>query len=70
MKPIGMLGVVLIVLGAVVVAMGGLRYVKDRDTTHVGPIAVTTENKGFITPLAGLAGIAIGLVLVTSSRKK
>jgi len=70
MKPLGMLGVILIVLGTVVVAMRGLSYVKDRDTAHVGPISVTTEDRGFITPLAGLAAIGIGVVLLTTSKKK
>ncbi len=60
------LGIILIVAGAVVVALGGVRYLKDRDTTHVGPVSVTTEQHGFITPLAGLVGIGIGVVLVAA----
>jgi hypothetical protein len=59
------LGIILIIAGAIVVAMGGMRYLKDRDTTHVGPIHVTTEEHGFITPLAGLVGIGAGVLLLT-----
>lgn len=70
MKPLGMLGVILIVLGTVVVAMRGLSYVKDRDTANIGPIKVTTEDRGFITPLAGLVAIGVGVVLLTTSKKK
>ncbi len=64
------LGIILIVAGAIVVAMGGVRYLKDRDTTHVGPVSVTTEQHGFITPLAGLVGIAVGVVLVAAAGGK
>ena len=59
------LGIILIIAGAIVVALGGVRYLKDRDTTHVGPIRVTTEEHGFITPLAGLVGIGAGALLLT-----
>lgn len=58
------LGIVLIVLGAVVVALRGISYVKDRDTARIGPISVTAERKGFITPLAGVIAIGVGVVLV------
>lgn len=60
------LGIILIVAGAIVVAMGGMRYLKDRDTTHVGPVKVTTEQHGFITPLAGLIGIGAGVLLLAA----
>ena len=59
------IGIILIIAGAIVVAMGGMRYLKDRDTTHVGPVKVTTEQHGFITPLAGLIGIGAGALLLT-----
>ncbi len=63
------LGIILIVAGVIVVAMGGMRYVKDRDTTHVGPVNVTTEKHGFITPLAGLVGIGAGALLLVAGGK-
>jgi len=59
------LGIILIIAGAIVVAMGGMRYLKDRDTAQVGPLKVTTEEHGFITPLAGLVGIGAGVLLLT-----
>ncbi len=60
------LGIILIVAGAVVVALGGVSYVKHRNQANVGPVSITTEQHGFITPLAGLVGIAIGVVLVAA----
>lgn len=70
MKPLGIVGILLVICGAIVVALQGVRYVKDRDTTHIGPISVSTEEKGFITPLAGVAAIAVGAVLIATARKK
>ena len=70
MKPLGILGVLLLVVGLVVVAMGGMRYLKDRDTTHIGPVAVTTEEHGFITPMAGIAAIAVGAVLLVAGKNQ
>ncbi len=70
MKPLGIVGILLVIGGAIVVALQGVRYVKDRDTAHVGPISVTTERKGFITPLAGVAAIAVGVVLMATARTK
>ena len=70
MKPLGILGILLVVAGAVIVALRGISYVKDRDSARVGPIRVTTEDKGFITPLAGVAAIAVGLVLMATAREK
>jgi hypothetical protein len=69
MKPLGLLGLLLVIAGAVVVALQGISYVKDRDTARVGPIHVTTEQKGFITPLAGVAAIAVGVVLMATAKK-
>jgi hypothetical protein len=70
MKPMGLVGMLLMVVGLVVVAMGGMRYLKDKDTTHVGPVAVTTEEHGFITPMAGVAAIAVGAVFLAMGRDK
>lgn len=70
MKPLGILGLLLVIAGAIVVALKGVSYIKDKDTARVGPISVTTEEKGFITPLAGIAGIVVGVVLMASAREK
>lgn len=70
MKPLGMIGILLMVVGLVVVAMGGMRYLKDRDTANIGPISVTTEEHGYITPLAGVAAIAVGAVLLSVGRDR
>lgn len=68
MKPIGWIGVVCIVAGAIILAMRGLSYTKDRQTVSVGPMSVSAEQKGFVPPYVGLALLAIGGVLVFTGR--
>ena len=68
MRPLGILGVVLIVVGILVLAARGISYTKDRDSTHVGPIKVSTEQKGFVPPIAGAVAILAGIVFVAVGR--
>jgi hypothetical protein len=70
MKPLGMLGLLLAIAGAVILAMGGVRYLKDKDTTNIGPVRVTTSEHGFITPLAGAVALGAGLVLLVAGKDK
>jgi hypothetical protein len=70
MRPLGWVGLLLIIAGAVVVAMGGLGYTKSRNEVEVGPIKVAAEEKGLVPPVAGFAAIAIGAVLVFVGRKR
>ena len=55
MRPLGILGLALIALGGVVLALGGISYVKERESAKLGPIEVATERRGFIPPVAGAA---------------
>lgn len=70
MRPLGWIGVFLIVAGAVVAAMGGIGYTKNRTDVEVGPIKVQASEKGTVPPIAGLAAIAVGVVLVVTGRKR
>jgi len=69
MRPLGWVGVVLIVAGVVVLAMRGLSYTKERKEVQVGPVEVAAERKGFIPPAAGVAALALGVILVFAGRK-
>ena len=64
MRPLGILGWILVVAGIVVLALGGFSYVKERNTAQVGPIEVGTVKKGFVPPVAGGVALVIGIVLV------
>jgi hypothetical protein len=61
--------VILIVVGIVVVAMRGIPYTKSRDEVEVGPLKVTSQERGMVTPIVGVAAIVIGGVLVFAGRK-
>ncbi len=70
MRPLGWVGLLLIVAGAVVFAIGGVDYTKNRSQVEVGPIKVAAEEKGLVPPVAGIAAIAIGAILVFVGRKR
>lgn len=70
MRPLGIFGIVLIVLGAVVLAMGGFGYTKEREEVEVGPLEVAAERRGFVPPAAGIVAIVVGLGLVIAGRRK
>lgn len=68
MKPLAWIGVILIIAGVIVVAMKGIPYTKSRNEMEVGPLKVTTQERGLVTPIVGVAVIVIGGVLVFAGR--
>ena len=70
MKPIGIIGVVLIVAGGIVMALQGVSYVRDRQKISVGPLEVSAEQRGFISPVVGGIVLAAGVVLVLMGRRR
>jgi uncharacterized membrane protein len=70
MRPLGIIGVILIVAGAVVLAMKGISYTKDRDSVKIGGIELSKEDRGFVPPVAGVIAIVAGIVLVVAGRKR
>jgi uncharacterized membrane protein len=70
MRPLGILGVILIIAGAVVLAMRGISYTKDRDSVKIGGVELSKEDRGFVPPVAGVIAVVAGIVLVAAGRKK
>ena len=67
------IGIVLIVAGALALAYGGFTYTKDSHDVKLGPIQFSIKEKETVSvPIwAGAGGIAVGvLLLVFGSRKK
>ena len=64
MRPQLLIGVLLILFGAIVIAMRGITYTKDRDAVQIGPVELAAERKGFIPPVAGVVALVAGVVLV------
>jgi hypothetical protein len=69
MKPIGIAGVALILVGLVILALGGFSFTKSRESAQIGPIEVAAERRGFVPPVAGVAVLALGIVLVVVDRR-
>lgn len=70
MRPLGWIGVLLVVGGITVVAMRGIPYTKSHNEVEVGPLKVTSQERGMVPPIAGIAAIVIGGVLVFAGRKQ
>ena len=73
MKPLTILGVVLIVLGVLALAYQRITYTTRETVLDVGPIEATAERQKTIPlpPVLGAAAIAAGaIVLVVGSRRR
>ena len=72
MKPITMIGIVLIVLGALALAYQGISYTKREKVFDIGPLHASTETqKTFpIPPILGALSLAGGVVLVIAGNKR
>jgi uncharacterized membrane protein len=64
-----LVGIVLIILGAVVLAFEGISYTKRSETVRVGPIGATVEERGTISPVLGGVALVAGLALVVAGRR-
>ncbi len=66
------IGILLIVVGLIGVVWGGVTYVKDRDTTHIGPVHMTMETKDRVSipPVVGIAALVVGGLLVVISTRR
>ena len=69
MRPLALLGIVLIVAGAVVLAMGGFGFTKERQEVDVGPVEVAAERRGFVPPVVGGIAIVLGAVMLMAARR-
>ena len=70
MRPAGLIGMLLIVFGAIVLVIGGVSYVKSRDKVDLGVAKITTEERGFVPPWVGAVALLGGVVLVLSGRRR
>jgi len=66
MKPISWVGILLIVLGALVLAYQGINYTRQKKVLDVGSVHLTTETHERISlpPILGGLALAGGVVLL------
>jgi len=72
MKPIMIIGLVLIVLGIVALAYQGITYTTREKIIDVGPFQASADTQKTIplSPLLGGLALAGGIVMVIVGRKK
>jgi hypothetical protein len=66
-------GIILIILGVVGLAYGGITYTRRRDTVSIGPITATVNQRETlpISPVAGAIVLVVGIgMLVASGRRR
>lgn len=70
MKPAGIVGIVLIILGVLALTFKSFSFT-DRESHDLGPIDIVTEDKETVPVSPILGGLAIvgGIVLLVTSRK-
>jgi hypothetical protein len=64
--------IVLIVVGVISLAYGGISYTREKKVIDIGPLEATTKTHETIPlpPLLGVAAIAGGVVLLVVSGRK
>ncbi len=72
MKSIMILGVVLIIVGAIALGYHGITYTTHEKILQIGPIEATQKTKKTIplSPVLGGAVLAAGIVLIIVGAKK
>lgn len=70
MRPIGWIGVALIVTGGIVMAMQGVSYTKKRNDVELGAFRVATVEKGFVSPMTGFVVLLVGASLLFVGRRR
>ena len=65
-------GIVLIVLGIIGLAYGGITYTRHRDTVSIGPFSATMKERDTlpIPPILGIISVVAGIGLVLGGAKR
>jgi uncharacterized membrane protein YidH (DUF202 family) len=65
------IGIVLIVVGVLVLAIGGIRYTTREKIVDVGPLHATADKQHNIplSPIAGVVAVVGGIVLVVAGSR-
>ncbi len=72
MKPAGIIGIILIVVGIVVLAFGGFSFTEHKKDVDIGPVQIghTEEHSVPLPPILGGLAIAGGIALVIVGSRK
>jgi hypothetical protein len=72
MKPVAIVGVLLIVIGLAALVYQGITYTTRDTVIDFGPLQATTERQKTIPlpPVLGVVAVGAGVVLLTTGRRK
>jgi uncharacterized membrane protein HdeD (DUF308 family) len=72
MKPVAILGVLLIVAGLVALAYQGITYTRREKVIDLGPIQATAERERTVPlpPVVGIVAVVAGVALVFAGVRK
>lgn len=72
MNILTIIGIILIVLGVAGLIYGGITYTSSKNVLDVGSMHIQIDQKKQIpmSPIAGVAGAAIGVVLILIGRRQ
>lgn len=72
MKPAGIIGIILIVIGIVALAYGGFSYTTREKVIDAGPLQVSADKEKTVPlpPVLGALCLVGGIVLVVVGNKK
>jgi len=72
MKPAGIVGIILIVLGIIALAYQGITYRQRETVIDIGPIKATAERQRTIPlpPIIGVAAVVGGIALLVVGTRK
>ena len=72
MTPAKIVGIVLIVAGALALAYGGFSFTKETHKAEIGPLKLAVQEKERVNvpQWAGLGAILVGVVLLVAGKKK
>jgi multidrug transporter EmrE-like cation transporter len=72
MTPLKVLGVVLVIVGALALAYGGFSYTKEAHQAKIGPLELSVQEKQQvdIPQWAGIGAIVAGVILLVVGKPK
>ena len=71
MTPVKIVGIVLIVAGALALGYGGFSYTKETHQAKIGPLDISVQEKEKVNvpQWAGIGAIVLGVVLLVLPKK-
>jgi hypothetical protein len=72
MRPLAILGLVLIFLGIAGLVVGHFSITTEKKVVDLGPLTASVDEKHniYVPDIAGVCAVAAGLVLVVASRRR